>query len=274
MDDAIAPATISIIASKNPPSTVSVTTFKSPPVAVSVTTSKSSSAMVSIMTSKSPSFTVPVMTLKSSSSATSVTTSKSSSDDAEEQYVLAYANGKAALHHVLSEVLGQPWWLLAKALGRSGFNEIQDMLLMNQAKRDTITFLNANGVLVTPLPQAKKNKLLDVKLFGSYCERIGKPIIDWTKVSKADFNSVALYMEEEKVTIPHHTMESHVNTIQPRKVNSTTTVMPTHTVIKPRNVTNTTTVTPTPAIGLMSAHPNVEVTNDPGIKVVDSSLIN
>ena len=62
----------------------------------------------------------------------------------------------------LVEVLCQPWWLLTEALERSGFNEIQDVLLMNQAERDMQTFLNANGV-ITPLPQVEKNKLLDVK---------------------------------------------------------------------------------------------------------------
>ena len=82
-----------------------------------------------------------------------------------------YSDGKAALHHVLSEVLGQPWWLLAKALERSGFDEIQDILLMNQAKRDMLTFLNTNGV-VTSLLQIEKNKLLDVKLFSSYHEKL------------------------------------------------------------------------------------------------------
>jgi len=73
----------------------------------------------------------------------------SSSDDTEDQDVLAYSNGKAALHHVLSEVLGHPWWLLSEALERGGFDEIQDVLLMNQAERDMLTFLDANGV-ITP----------------------------------------------------------------------------------------------------------------------------
>jgi len=134
---------------------------------------------------------------------------------------------------------------------------------MNQAERDMLTFLNANGV-VTPLPQIEKNKLLNVKLFNSYCKRIGRPIINWMAISKADFNSVTLYMEEEKVTIPHHTMESHVSTV------------------KPRNVTSTTTVTPPPMIDFTNASPDVKVinaldvniTNDPEIEAVNSPLIN
>ena len=109
-----------------------------------------------------------------------VTISKSSSTAGEMQGNLRLTNGKDALHHVLSEVLCQPWWLLTEALERSGFNEIQDVLLMNQAERDMLTFLDANDV-VTPLPQAQKNMLLDVKLFSSYCEDNGRPIMDWMK---------------------------------------------------------------------------------------------
>jgi len=132
------------------------------PATVSVTTSKSSSSLVSITT------------CKSSPSTASVTTSKSSSDSSNDQDVLVNSDGKAALDHVLFDVLCQPWFgLLAEALERSGFNEIQDVLLMNQAERDTLTFLNANDV-VTPLPQVQKNMLLDVKLFNSYCERNGR----------------------------------------------------------------------------------------------------
>jgi len=122
---------------------------------------------------------------------------------------------------------------------------------MNQAERDTLTFLNANGV-VTPLPQVEKNKLLDVKLFSSYREQIGRPIIDWMAISKADLNSVTLYMEEEKVTIPHHTMESHVSTV------------------KPRNETSTTMVTLPPTINSSSASPDVKVIDAPDIKVIDA----
>ena len=84
-------------------------------------------------------------------------------------------------------------------LERGGFNEIQDVLLMNQAERDMLTCLDAYYV-VTLLPQAQKNMLLDIKLFSSYCEDHGRPIMDWMKISKADFSCAALYMEEEKVT--------------------------------------------------------------------------
>jgi len=86
---------------------------------------------------------------------------------------------------------------------------------MNQAERDTLTFLTAYGV-VTPLLQAQKNMLLDVKLISSYCERNGRPIVDWMKISKADFNSIVLYMEEEKVTTPPSSTARCVNATKPR----------------------------------------------------------
>jgi len=89
MDDAIAPVTISIIASKYSPSMASVAIPKSSSSTVSITASKSSSSTVSVTTSKSSSY-------------------MNSSDDTEDRDVLAYSNGKAALHHVLLEVLGQP----------------------------------------------------------------------------------------------------------------------------------------------------------------------
>jgi len=170
-------------------------------------------------------------------------------------------------------VLAQPWWLLTKALERSGFDEIQDVLLMNQAERDMLTFLNANSV-VTPLPQVKKNKLLDVKLFDSYCKRIGRPIKDWMEISKADFNSVALYMEEEKVTIPHHTSGSHANTIELRNMASNAMNTARHVIAaKPRNVTSTTMVTPPPMIDFMSASPDVKVIDTLDVDVTDNPYI-
>jgi len=308
--DTVAPATTPVILPKSSSSTVSVTTSASLPVAASVVTSASSSSAVSAMASKSSSTavqfamskrsptTVSVVTTRSSSSTVSVSVFKSATDSVEDRDTLVSFDGKAALHHVLSEVLSTPW-LLAEALERSGFYEIQDVLLMNQAERDMLTFLNGNGV-VTPLPQAEKNKLLNIKLFSAYRKRIGRPIVDWTKVTKADFKSVALYMEEEQVTIPRRTMGSHTNATQPWHVPSTLTVTerrsfavrprnatstamltPAPTVIKPWSVACTTTVLPTPMIDFTSISPDVKVidtldvmiTDDPDIKANDSTLV-
>ena len=69
--------------------------------------------------------------------------------------------------------------------------------------------------------------------------------MDWMKVSKADFRSVALYMEEEKVTIP------------PSPKTSATL---------PRNVTSSNMVTPTPMIDFSSASPDVKVVDSPLVK--------
>ncbi len=219
------------------------------PATVSVMTSESSSSMVPVTTSKSSPSTVSVMTSESSSSTMSVTTSKRSSDDHEDQDVLVYSDGKAALDHVLFDVC-QPWCgPLAEALERSGC-----VLLMNQAKRDMLTFLNANGV-VTPLPQVQKNMLLDVKLISSYCERNSRPIVNWMEISKADFNSVTLYMEEEKVTIPHHTKESHVD------------------ANKPKNETSIAMVTSTSMINYLNASPDIKVIDGPEIEAVNNSLV-
>jgi len=255
-DDTIAPATMPVIISKSPPSTVSVTTSKNSSSTVSVTSSKSSSSTVSVTTSGSSPAAVSITTSKSSSSTASVTTSKSSSESGKDQDVLVYSNGKAALDHVLFDVLCQPWFgPLAEALERSRFNKVQDILLMHQAERDTLTVLNANRV-VTPLLQTYKNMLLHIKLFSAYCERNGRPIVDWTKVTKADFNSILLYMEEEKVTIPPFSMVRHA------------------IATTPRNVTSTAMVTlPPPMINFMSANPDIKVTNDPYIEAVDSPHI-
>ncbi len=110
------------------------------------------------------------------------------------------------LHHVLFEVLCQPWCgPLVESLEKSGFNDIQDVLVMNQAERDTLTFLDANDV-VTPLQDNKKEMLLNFKLFSCLCEENGKPIMDWMKISKAEINqftsSATCYRAVKKVTIP------------------------------------------------------------------------
>jgi len=86
----------------------------------------------------------------------------------------------------------------------SGFNEIQDVLLMNQAERDMLTFLNAKGV-IAPLPVGLNNVLHCLKLFSCYFEDNGEPI-NWMQVTKAQFDqfrsSKACMWGVKKVTIP------------------------------------------------------------------------
>jgi len=66
------------------------------------------------------------------------------------------SDGEAALHHVLFEVLCQlsvgPFSNHWRGVG---FREFHAVLLLNQAERDMLTFLDANDV-VTPLPDDKK----------------------------------------------------------------------------------------------------------------------
>ncbi len=160
-----------------------------------------------------------------------ITFSKSSFAAGGMQGDFRLSDWEADLHHVLSEVLCQPWCgLLFEALERSGFNEIQDVLLMNQAERDMLTFLDANDI-ITPLPHAQKDILLNIKLFSCYCEENGKPIMDWSKISKAQYelfrSSSACYKAVEKVTIlPSSKSNFHkpVNATIPRNVTSSTMV--------------------------------------------------
>jgi len=177
-----------------------------------------------------------------------VTISEDSPSADEDQGDFGLSDGEAALQHVLSEVFNPDRRkTVAGALERSGFNEIQDVLLMNQAERDMLTCLDAYYV-VTPLPQAQKNMLLDIKLFNAYCEDHGRPIMDWMKVSKADFRGVALYMEEEKVTIPPCPKTQGANATMPR------------------NVTSPTVVTPAPIIDFSSASLDVKADDCPLVK--------
>jgi len=107
-----------------------------------------------------------------------VTFSNSSFASGGMQGDLGLSDQEADLHHILSEVLCQPWCgPLVKSLGRSGFNEVQDAFFMNQAERqDMLTFLDANDI-VTPLPYDKKEMILNLKLFSCFYEENDKPII-------------------------------------------------------------------------------------------------
>ncbi len=79
------------------------------------------------------------------------------------------------------------------------------MLFINQAERDILTFLDANNVVI-PLMPSQKKMLLDVNIFSYFCVENGKPIMDWMKISKAEFDqfrySIVCYRGIKKVTIP------------------------------------------------------------------------
>ncbi len=150
------------------------------------------------------------------------------------------------MHHVLSEVLCQPWCgPLAEALERSEFNEIQDVLLTNHTERDMLTFLDANDV-VTPchIPRRicssiSSSSAATVKEMARHHGLV--------KFSKAQYelcrSSSACYKAIEKVTI---LASSNSNLHKPA-----------HATM-PRNVTSSTMVTSTSMISLSSERQDVK----------------
>ncbi len=96
--------------------------------------------------------------------------------------------GPATLGHVIMEVLNQPsGGTLAQALTRVGITEIFDLLVLNQADHDSLTFLDEN-TLVTLLPLGLRNLLKAIRIYGPFCSAQGRPITNWTEVTKAKFD--------------------------------------------------------------------------------------
>jgi len=97
--------------------------------------------------------------------------------------------GKSKLDHVVTEILKQPMdGTLAQALDRAGISEVFDLLILSQVDHDSLTFLDMEG-LVTPLPLGLRNLLKVVRIYGPFCSAQGKPIEDWTEVSKGEFDA-------------------------------------------------------------------------------------
>jgi len=66
----------------------------------------------------------------------------------------------------------------AEALERSRFNEIQDVLLMNQTERDILlSLMPMMLLLLCHMPR----RILNIKLFSWTVKKNDKPIMDWTK---------------------------------------------------------------------------------------------
>jgi len=96
--------------------------------------------------------------------------------------------GPVALGHVITEVLNQPSdRTLAQALARAGITEIFNLLVLNQADRDSLTFLDEN-TLVTPLPLGLWNLLKAISIYGPFCSAQGRSITNWTEVTKVEFD--------------------------------------------------------------------------------------
>jgi len=108
--------------------------------------------------------------------------------------------GPTVLAHVIEQVLNQPSdGTLAQAITRAGITEIYDLTALNQAERDSLTFLDKN-TLVTPLPLAIRNLLKAIRIYGPYCLAQGKPITKWTEVTKIEFDKFRCSMEYYNAT--------------------------------------------------------------------------
>jgi len=113
---------------------------------------------------------------KSSFVGKSQSSKESNGEITELQYVLAT---------VLSETSDSP---LAKSLENHGLTTIANVLLLNQAERNALSFPEVDSTLNT-LPVGHKNKLLAIKLFGQHYEEMGNTITDWKQVTRDEFNS-------------------------------------------------------------------------------------
>jgi len=97
-------------------------------------------------------------------------------------------DGKAMLEHVVTVVLKQAKdGPLSKALARGGIHDISDVVTLMQPARDALTYLDDNGT-VKPLSVGHKSILRTLKIFANYCEAEGSPIVDWTVITKEDFD--------------------------------------------------------------------------------------
>jgi len=137
------------------------------------------------------------------------------------------SDGEAALHHILFEVLCQPWrGPLVKALEWSGFNQLQDVLFMNQG----ICLLSLMPMMLLLLCHMPR-MLLNIKFFICYDEENGKPIMDWMKMFKAEYiwfrHSITFLRVTEKVTFPpcsNFNLPQHTDATMVRNVASSTIV--------------------------------------------------
>jgi len=64
-----------------------------------------------------------------------------------------------------------------------------DVLTLMQPARDALTYQEDNGT-VKPLAIGHKNLLRALKIFAAYCKADDSPIVDWTAVTRKDFDDV------------------------------------------------------------------------------------
>jgi len=97
-------------------------------------------------------------------------------------------DNKAMLDHVVTVVLKQAKdGPLVKALDHGGINDIVDLLALSPQERDALTVPQVDGT-EKPLSIGHKSMLRALKIFTNFCQVNGKPIVDWTTVTKKDFD--------------------------------------------------------------------------------------
>jgi len=90
--------------------------------------------------------------------------------------------------HVLTNVLKQPSDSpLARALDEASINEINDLLTLDHHSRNVLTYKHLDDTN-KPLPIGHKNLIRVLKIFADFCQDSGRPIEDWTTVTKKDFD--------------------------------------------------------------------------------------
>jgi len=104
------------------------------------------------------------------------------------------------LEHVVTVVLKQPkdGPLLAKAFGEGGILDIFGVLSLSQLDHDSLTFPLDDGT-EKPLAIVHKNLLRALKFFANFCLADGNPIVDWTVITKQDFDASGAV---EQICIP------------------------------------------------------------------------
>jgi len=97
-------------------------------------------------------------------------------------------DGKVMLEHMVTVVLKQAKdGPVAKALAATALEDINNVLLLNQPSRESLTYQLADGTERT-LPIGYGNLLRALKIYANYCQAKGDPINDWTSITKKDFD--------------------------------------------------------------------------------------
>jgi len=98
-------------------------------------------------------------------------------------------DGETMLEHVVTVVLKQPKdGPLAKALDEGGILDIFGLLSLSPSERDSLAYVEDGGT-EKPLAIGHKNLLRALKTFANFHLAEGSPIVDWTLITKEDFDT-------------------------------------------------------------------------------------